>query len=267
MIYVVKKFRHYLLANKFVFFTDHQVLLYLVNKPCNTCRIVRWFLILLEFDFTVVVKKGITHQRVDHLSRLLHGEALDGIPDDLLDAYLFNVEMIHEWSVRFAPMLTSRTLRLNLDMRENKHLIEQSCEYFMLARRLYKLGKDGILRLCIERNESGIYVEQAHIAIGNIHISPNDTIRRVERMGVYWPTMRKDVYACVRRCSCSKEKVHTSNFCFTLFQVSITTPNWAETIVKYLSTNQFLEKMNKTQQRYLQKEATYYCLIANQLYH
>ena len=61
MIYAVKKFRNYLLANKFVFFIDHQALLYLVNKPCNTGHIVRWFFILLEFDFTVVVKKGITH--------------------------------------------------------------------------------------------------------------------------------------------------------------------------------------------------------------
>ena len=79
MIYAVKKFRHYLLANKFIFFIDHQALLYLVNKPCNTGRIVRWFLILLEFDFIVVVKKDITHQRADHLSRLLHGEAPNGI--------------------------------------------------------------------------------------------------------------------------------------------------------------------------------------------
>ena len=61
MVYVVKKFRHYLLANKFVFFIDHQVLLYLMNKPYNICRIVRWFLILLESDFRIVVKKGITH--------------------------------------------------------------------------------------------------------------------------------------------------------------------------------------------------------------
>jgi len=33
MIYVVKKFRHYLLGNSFIFFVDHQALLYLVNKP------------------------------------------------------------------------------------------------------------------------------------------------------------------------------------------------------------------------------------------
>ena len=56
MAYAVKKFWHYLLANKFVFFVDHQALLYLVNKTCSTRRIVRWFLILLEFDFIVVVK-------------------------------------------------------------------------------------------------------------------------------------------------------------------------------------------------------------------
>lgn len=56
MIYAVKKFRHYLLANKFMFFIDHQALLYLVNKPCSTGRIVRWFIIVLEFDFTVVDK-------------------------------------------------------------------------------------------------------------------------------------------------------------------------------------------------------------------
>ena len=94
-------------------------------------------------------------------------------------------------------------------MRENKHLIEQSHEYFMFAGRLYKLGKDGILRLCIERNERDIYVEQAHIAIDNIHISPNKTIQRIECMGVYWPMMRKDVYAYECRCSCFEEKGQT----------------------------------------------------------
>jgi hypothetical protein len=32
MIYGVKKFRHYLLGNSFIFFVDHSTLLYLVNK-------------------------------------------------------------------------------------------------------------------------------------------------------------------------------------------------------------------------------------------
>ena len=106
MVYAVKKFWHYLLANKFVFFVDHQALLYLVNKPCSMGRIVRWFLILLEFAFTVVVKKGTTHQRVDHLSRLTHGEPPLGVDDDLLDAYLFNIEMVPRWSEQWIPLLS-----------------------------------------------------------------------------------------------------------------------------------------------------------------
>ena len=89
---------HYLLANKFVFFVDHQALLYLVNKPCSTGRIVRWFVILLEFEFTVAVKKGSTHTRADHVSRLTIGEAATGVPDDLPDAPLFQLEMAPKWS-------------------------------------------------------------------------------------------------------------------------------------------------------------------------
>jgi hypothetical protein len=43
MIYNVKKFRHYLLGNFFIFFVHHKILLYLVNKPKNigsNCHVV-----------------------------------------------------------------------------------------------------------------------------------------------------------------------------------------------------------------------------------
>ena len=94
MVYAVKKFCHYLLANQFVFFVDHQALLYLVNKPCSTGRLVRQFVILLEFDFTVVVKKGTTNQRADHVSTIPNGEHPIGVSDELPDACLFQIEMV-----------------------------------------------------------------------------------------------------------------------------------------------------------------------------
>ena len=52
-----------------------------------------------------MVKKGIAHQRANHLSRLINGEAPVGVPDDLPDAYLFNVEMVPKWSKDIVPML------------------------------------------------------------------------------------------------------------------------------------------------------------------
>ncbi|MCO5569649.1 hypothetical protein L7F22_023365 [Adiantum nelumboides] len=92
MIYSIKKFRYYLLATKFVFYVDHQALLYLVNKPCATKRISRWLLIILEFDFTVVVKPGKKHLMADRLSRITNREAPTGVDDDLPDTSLFMVE-------------------------------------------------------------------------------------------------------------------------------------------------------------------------------
>ena len=46
MIYLVGKFRHYLLANHFVFYVDHQALIYLVNRPVISGQIARWMLLL-----------------------------------------------------------------------------------------------------------------------------------------------------------------------------------------------------------------------------
>ena len=74
MIFVVKKYRHYLLVNKYVFFINHQALLYLVKKPYNIGRIVIWFVILLKFDFIIVVKQGETHLQDDHLTLMTHWE-------------------------------------------------------------------------------------------------------------------------------------------------------------------------------------------------
>src|SRR5271170_6870742 len=110
MVYSVKKFRHYLLANHFVFFVDHQALLYLVNKPCSTGRIVRWFVILLEFDFTVAVKKGSTHKRADHMSRIATGENPIGVDDDLPDTNLFRVEFVPRWSEKLVAFLSTGLL-------------------------------------------------------------------------------------------------------------------------------------------------------------
>ncbi len=70
MVYVLHKFRHILSRNKFVFYIDHMVLVYLVNKPHVSRRIARWLLLFLEYAFIVVYKPNRTHVVVDISSRL-----------------------------------------------------------------------------------------------------------------------------------------------------------------------------------------------------
>ena len=89
MIYAVKKFRHYLLGNKFVFFVDHTALVDLVNKPQLSGRIARWILLLAEFNYEVVYKPGRSHVVPDALSRLESGEPATGVDTRLPDEELF----------------------------------------------------------------------------------------------------------------------------------------------------------------------------------
>ena len=58
MVYVLQKFRHYLLGGHFKKFTDHSTLKYLVNKPMLGGKICRQLLLFQEFDFEIIVKSG-----------------------------------------------------------------------------------------------------------------------------------------------------------------------------------------------------------------
>jgi hypothetical protein len=94
MAFALQKFRHYLLANPFIFYTDHQALKYLVNKPLHHGRICRWLLLFQEFEFEVIIRPGKANVGPDHLSRIESGEDPTGIQDDLPNAHLFRVEAI-----------------------------------------------------------------------------------------------------------------------------------------------------------------------------
>ncbi|GJW61378.1 reverse transcriptase domain-containing protein [Tanacetum coccineum] len=70
MVYAFEKFRSYLILNKSVVYTDHSALKYLFAKKDSKARLLRWVLLLQEFDFNVIDTKGAENLAGDHLSRL-----------------------------------------------------------------------------------------------------------------------------------------------------------------------------------------------------
>nr|GFB75366.1 reverse transcriptase domain-containing protein [Tanacetum cinerariifolium] len=62
--------RSYLIMNKCTVHTDHSALKYLFTKKDAKARLLRWVLLLQEFDFDVVDTKGVEKLAADHLSRL-----------------------------------------------------------------------------------------------------------------------------------------------------------------------------------------------------
>ncbi|GJW81886.1 reverse transcriptase domain-containing protein [Tanacetum coccineum] len=58
VVYAFEKFRSYLIMNKSIVYTDHSALKYLFAKKDAKARLLRWVLLLQEFNFKVIDTKG-----------------------------------------------------------------------------------------------------------------------------------------------------------------------------------------------------------------
>nr|GEV46926.1 hypothetical protein [Tanacetum cinerariifolium] len=70
VVYAFEKFCLYLIMNKSIVYTDHSALKYLFAKKDAKARLLRWILLLQEFDFKVIGTKRAKNYVADHLSRL-----------------------------------------------------------------------------------------------------------------------------------------------------------------------------------------------------
>nr|GEV35762.1 hypothetical protein [Tanacetum cinerariifolium] len=70
VVYAFEKFRPYLVLSKSIVYTDHSALKYLLNKQDAKPRLLRWVLLLQEFDITILDKKRYENLVADHLLRL-----------------------------------------------------------------------------------------------------------------------------------------------------------------------------------------------------
>ena len=70
VVYALDKFHAYLIGSDIIIFTDHSALKYLLTKQNAKARLIRWVLLLQEFNLQIRDKKGVENVVGDHLSRL-----------------------------------------------------------------------------------------------------------------------------------------------------------------------------------------------------
>ena len=84
MVFAIDKFRSYLVGAKVIIYTNHAALKYLLTKKDAKPHLIRWILLLPEFDLKIKDKKAVENSVVDHLSRMQFKDAQDLPIDDFL---------------------------------------------------------------------------------------------------------------------------------------------------------------------------------------
>ena len=70
VVYALDKFHTYLVGADIIIFTDHSALKYLLTEQNAKARLIRWVLMLQEFNLQIRDKKVVKNVVADHLSRL-----------------------------------------------------------------------------------------------------------------------------------------------------------------------------------------------------
>jgi hypothetical protein len=164
IIFSLKKFRHYLLGYKAKIVTDHKALTYLVNKPNPSGRLVRWLLLMEEFDIDIVHRPGRWHGNVDGLTRAYKGVGDVSEDDDFPDATIMsiNVEEAPEKYREIIQYLDSMRFPDGATKAIRTRIAHKSRNYSMLGNQLYFQGRDGVLRWTIGKRDTSRLLYEFH---------------------------------------------------------------------------------------------------------
>nr|GEW05468.1 reverse transcriptase domain-containing protein [Tanacetum cinerariifolium] len=174
VVYSFEKFRSYLIMNKSIVHTDHSALKYLFTKKDAKARLLRWVLLLQEFDFKVLDTKGVKNLAADHLSRLENPyenvldpkEINETFPLETLSMVTFRGDSNSPWFADFVNYHAGNfTVKEALD----------------------------ILLACHNGPTGG-------------HHGANLTAKKIFDFGFFWPTIYKDAHKFVKNCnSCQRQ--------------------------------------------------------------
>ncbi|GKA19935.1 reverse transcriptase domain-containing protein [Tanacetum coccineum] len=212
VVYAFEKFRSYLIMNKSVVYTDHSALKYLFNKKDAKARLLRWILLLQEFDFSVIDTKGAENYAADHLSRLENPyknvfdpkEITETFPLETLNAV--NSYQSTLWFADFANYHAGNFLVKGMTSQQKKKFFKDVKHYFWDDPYLFRTCADQIIRRCVFGQEALEILKACHEGPTGGHHSANITARKVFDARFFWPTIYKDAYELIKSCdACQRQ--------------------------------------------------------------
>ncbi|KAK9003508.1 hypothetical protein V6N11_061067 [Hibiscus sabdariffa] len=225
IIFAFDKFRSYLIGAKVMVYTDHSAIKYLLSKKDAKPRLIRWILLLQEFDVEIIDRKGTENQVADHLSRLENKEITattleikETFPNEQIlsatslckDQTLIEDTLVAAiskyiasagdtagstttpWYVNYVNYIVSGIIPHQMNYQGKKRFKHNAKDYFWDEPYLFKQCADEIIRRCIPEDEQHQILEQCHSAPYGGHFGRNRTAAKVLQSGLYWPTLHRD---------------------------------------------------------------------------
>ncbi|GJV99918.1 reverse transcriptase domain-containing protein [Tanacetum coccineum] len=214
VVYAFEKFRPYLVLSKTIVYTDHSALKYLLAKQDAKPRLLRWILLLQEFDVIIRDKKGAENLAADHLSRLENPyqselekkEITETFPLETLGMVTFRGDASTPWFADFANYHAGNFVVKGMSSQQKKKFFKDVKHYFWDDPYLFKVCADQVIRRCVFGQEAHDILMACHNGPTGGHHGANYTAKKVFDAGFYWPTIYRDAHDLVTRCdACQRQ--------------------------------------------------------------
>ncbi|GJR70296.1 reverse transcriptase domain-containing protein [Tanacetum coccineum] len=180
----------------------------------SKARLLRWVLLLQEFDFNVIDTKGAENLAADHLSRLENPyenvldpkEVNEKFPLETLHMVTFRGDSSTPWFADYANYHAGNFIVRGMSSQQKNKFFKDVKHYFWDDPFLFKICADQVIRRCVHGKEALDILEACHNGPTGGHHGANLTAKKVFDAGFFWPTIYKDAHELVKNCdSCQRQ--------------------------------------------------------------
>ncbi|XP_042379988.1 uncharacterized protein LOC121972373 [Zingiber officinale] len=193
VVFAINKFRSYLVSSKVLLYSDHAAIRYLLNKKDVKPCLIRWILLLQEFNLEIRDKKGAENVVADHLSQALPNGQRDidfdpPINDVFPDEHLLaiNSESI-PWYADFVNYLASGVLPPNLNWQQKKKFFSDIKQYIWDEPLLFRRCGDAIYQRCVPEDDIKDILFHCHSSPYSGHLGVSKTTAKILQADFFWP--------------------------------------------------------------------------------
>ena len=161
------------------------------SKP----RLIRWVLLLQEFDLEIKRQEGSENVVVDHLS------CLEEIKETFPNEQLMATNRVLPWYVDFVNYQAWGVLPPDLNSQQRKKFLHDVKYYHWDNPFLFKKSADKVVRKYIPYEEQGAILTKCHSSPCGGHFGGSRTTQKMIQSGFVWPTLFKDSIKLVQRCN------------------------------------------------------------------